>query len=47
MNGKKMLDKKKKKKSWVHPFISDRSESGLFYNLHGDLRNYPVNSLIT
>lgn len=30
-----------KKKLWVHPFISDRSRSGIFFKLYGDLRKYP------
>lgn len=38
---RKNIRKKKKKKLWVHPFISDRSRSGLFSNLYNDLRKFP------
>lgn len=38
---RKRLKKKKPKKLWVHPFVSDRFRSGVFSRLYEDLRKYP------
>lgn len=38
---RKKFKKKKPKKLWIHPFISDRSRSGVFSKLYEDLRKYP------
>ena len=35
--------KKKKEKIWARPFISNRSESGVFVKLFEDLLKYPEN----
>jgi hypothetical protein len=32
------INKKKKKKLWMHPFLGDRFVSGPFHNLYGNLR---------
>nr|CAH7761158.1 unnamed protein product [Callosobruchus chinensis] len=37
---RKYLKKKQKKKLWIHPFLSDRSQSGVFTKLYHDLRKY-------
>ncbi|KAL4702333.1 hypothetical protein ACJJTC_006939 [Scirpophaga incertulas] len=37
--------KRKKKKIWVHPFVSNRSQSGVFLKLYEDLRKYPEKML--